>query len=210
MRTAARVFPLSVACLLVVLGAVSCRPGSPDTSSATSSADAAPEYEHTATIKDLMISVIDPNADVIWNAVSSVASEKGIVDTMPRTDEDWAAVRHGAMTLAESATLLMMPGRRVARPGEKSETPGVELEPEEMDALIAKDRAAWNERAAALRTAAREVLAAVDAKDAGKVFEIGERIELACEGCHSQYWYPGEVLPDLPSLSAPPSPGPSK
>lgn len=107
-------------------------------------------------------------------------------------------MRHAAIVLAESANLLMVPGRRGARPGEKSETPGVELEPEEMDELIAMDRAGWNTRALALHDAAMEVVAAVDAKDPEKVFEIGERIELACEGCHKQYWYPNEVIPDLP------------
>ena len=101
------------------------------------------------------------------------------------------------MTLAEAANLLMIPGRQVARPGEKSETPGVELEPEEMDALIAKDRAGWNKRATALREAVLEVLTAIDAKDPDRVFELGARIELACENCHSQYWYPNEKLPPL-------------
>jgi hypothetical protein len=98
----------------------------------------------------------------------------------------------------EAANLLMIPGRRVARPGEKSETPGVELEPEEMDALIAKDRPAWNTRAKALHDVMAQVVQAIDAKDAEKVFELGEQIEHACEGCHRQYWYPNEVIPELP------------
>ena len=101
--------------------------------------------------------------------------------------------------LMEAANLLMIPGRRVARPGEKSETPGVELEPEEMDALIAKDRPAWNARAKRLHDSAAEVLKAIDAKDSNKVFELGEEIEEACENCHKQYWYPNEVIPPLPS-----------
>ena len=154
-----------------------------------------PPFRPTATIKDLMLSVIDTNADVVWNSVTTVHTAKGTVETQPRTAEDWTAVRHGALTLAEGANLLLMPGRRVARPGEKSETPGVELEPEEMDALIAKDRAAWNTRATALHDAATAVLAAVDAKDPEKLFELGEGIEMACENCHSQYWYPNEKRP---------------
>jgi hypothetical protein len=153
----------------------------------------------TATIKDLMLSVIDGAADVVWLSVTTVVDEKGMLETKPITDEDWTKVRHGAITLMEAANLLMIPGRRVARPGEKSETPGVELEPEEMDALIAKDRAAWNARAKALHDVVEQVVKAVDAKDAEKVFELGEQIELACEGCHKQYWYPNEVIPEFPS-----------
>ena len=77
----------------------------------------------TATIKDLMLSVVDPSADVVWLSVTTVVDEKGLVETMPKSDEEWLKVRHGAVTLMEAANLLMIPGRRVARPGEKSETP---------------------------------------------------------------------------------------
>ena len=166
-----------------------------------------PSYMPTATIKDLMLSVIDGAADVVWLSVTTVVDEKGMLETKPITDEDWVKVRHGAVTLMEAANLLMIPGRRVARPGEKSETPGVELEPEEMDALIAKDRAAWNARAKALHDVVEQVVQAIDKKDAEKVFELGEQIELACEGCHKQYWYPNEVIPEFPS--DPPSNPPS-
>ena len=42
-------------------------------------------------------------------------------------------------------------------------------------------------------------VAAADAKDARKLFEVGETIEHACEGCHSAYWYPNEKIPTVPS-----------
>jgi cytochrome c556 len=173
---------LALALTIVVAGG--CKAPDPETPFAT-----------TATIKDLMLSIIDTNADVVWLSVSTVHSEKGTIETQPRTDEEWAAVRHGALALAEASNLLMMPGRRVARPGEKSETPGVELEPEEMDVLINKDRNAWNARAKELHAAAMAVLAAAEAKDPQKVFELGDGIERACENCHTQYWYPNEVKP---------------
>jgi hypothetical protein len=166
------------------------------------SSEPVPPYAPTAIIKDIMLSIIDGAADDVWLSVSTVHTEKGTIETAPRNDEDWFKVRSGALTLAEGANLLMMPGRRVARPGEKSETPGVELEPEEMDVLIAKDRASWNQRALDLHKAALEILEAVDARNPEKVFEIGERIELACENCHSQYWYPGEKRPEELQISA--------
>jgi hypothetical protein len=146
-----------------------------------------------------MLSVIDPSADVVWLSVTTVVDDKGMVETKPITDADWTRVRHGAVALMEAANLLMMPGRRVARPGETSETPGVELEPEEMDALIAKDRPAWNARAKALHDVMALVVQAIDAKDPDKVFELGEQIEHTCESCHKQYWYPNEVIPEFPS-----------
>lgn len=148
-----------------------------------------------------MQSVVDPSADVVWLSVTTVQSVKGTVDTAPKTDEEWTKVRHGAIALTEAANLLMVPGRHVARPGEKSETPGVELEPSEMEVLINKDPAAFHKRAKALHDAGLAALQAVDAKDAPKVFEVGEQIERACEGCHSQYWYPNEKIPPVPSAT---------
>ena len=157
------------------------------------------QYEPAATIKDLMLSVIDPAADQVWNAVTTVQSASGTVETVPKTEEDWLKVRHGAVTLSEAANLLIMPGRKVALPHEKSETPGIELEPAEMEVLIEKDRAAFNKRARALHEAGMAATAAADAKDAQKLFEVGEQIEHACEGCHSSYWYPNEKVPEVPS-----------
>jgi hypothetical protein len=156
-----------------------------------------PEYVPTATVKDLMLSVVDPAADVVWLSVTTVQSESGLVETRPTSDEEWRRVRQGAITLTEAANLLMVPGRHVAGPGEKSETPGVELEPAEMEALIEKDRAAWNRHARDLHDAGFAALQAIDSHDADKVFEIGERIENACESCHSQYWYPNEKIPPV-------------
>lgn len=158
-----------------------------------------PEYFPTATVKDLMQSVVDPAADVVWLSVTTVQDSKGTHDKAPMTDEEWTQVRHGAIALTEAANLLMVPGRHVARPGEKSETPGVELEPSEMEVLINKDLTAWHKRARDLHDAGAAALQAIDAKDANKVFEVGEQIERACEGCHSHYWYPNEKIPPVPS-----------
>lgn len=159
----------------------------------------APPYDPAGTVKDLMQSIVDPSADVVWLAVTTVQSASGTIETSPKTEEDWLKVRHGAVGLSEGANLLMMPGRHVARPGEKSETPGVELEPSEMEALIAKDRPAFIGRAKALHEAGLAAIAAVDAKDAQKLFEVGEQIERACENCHSHYWYPNEKIPEVPA-----------
>jgi cytochrome c556 len=92
-----------------------------------------------------------------------------------------------------------MPGRKVALPHEKSDTPGVELEPAEMQVLIDKDRAAFNGRAKALHEAGMAAVAAADAKDPQKLFEVGEQIERACETCHMAYWYPNEKIPTVPN-----------
>ena len=194
MRSASLSFSCGILALVVALTVIGCQRAADE---ATDSAS--PPFGTDVTIKELMLDVIDTNADVVWLSVTTVASDKGLVETRPTTDEEWARVKAGAITLAEAANLLMIPGRRVARPGEKSETPGVELEPEEMDVLIAKERQSWERHAKSLYDAAMLAARAAERKDADKIFEVGETIELACEGCHSTFWYPNEKIPELPA-----------
>ena len=159
----------------------------------------APPYTTSSTIKEIMMWMVDPAADQVWQAVMTVESAKGTIDTAPRNDEEWNVARRGAITLMEASNLLMMPGRHVGRPGEKSEAPGVELEPAEMEANILKDIPEFHKAALGLHEAATHALAAVDAKDSQKLFEVGEEVERACEHCHSRYWYPNEKIPPFPS-----------
>jgi hypothetical protein len=164
-------------------------------SHARSADDVQPDYAPVATVKDLMDGIVDPSADVVWNSVRGVTSGDGIEQMAPRSDEQWTEARLGAIRLAEGANLLMIPGRHVARPGEKSSTPGVELEPEQIDASIAKDRATWNKLTRALRDSTMVSLRAIEAKDPQAVFESGDAIDTACENCHEHYWYPDQPLP---------------
>jgi hypothetical protein len=185
---------LFVVCAAVAVG--SCQSNQP--APAAPAVDQ-PPYTTTATVKDIMLHIIDPAGDMVWDSVATVIDKGGIHETMPKTDEEWFKVRSGLIMMIEGSNLLMIPGRKVARPGEKSETPGVELEPSEMDELIAKDRKAWYDRAKALHDIAQSVLEVVDKRDAQKLFDVGEDIDKACENCHRQYWYPNEQIPDLPS-----------
>ena len=148
--------------------------------------------------------IIDPAADDVWLAVMTVDSAKGRWKPMPRNDEEWLKARRGAITLIEASNLLMTPGRQVGQPGEKSEAPGVELEPAEMEANIARTCRSSTRPHCGLHNAAVQALAAIDAKDAAKLFELGETIEMACEHCHSRYWYPNEKIPAFPDPPAPP------
>ena len=154
MRKSGWFLPLSAAVFLGVLVSVA---RMPERASASSPCSCAAEYAPTATIKDIMLSIVDPSADVVWLSVTTVQSSAGTVDTAPKNDEEWQKVRQGAIALTEASNLLMMPGRHVANPGEKSETPGVELEPSEMEVLINKDRAAWEMRAKKLHEAGLEL-----------------------------------------------------
>ena len=137
-----------------------------------------------------MVSIIDPQADVLWNAVATIVSAEGTEEREPRTEEEWTAVRQGAVQLVEATNLLRVPGRLVARHGEKSENPRIELEPETIQKLIADDPATWAALVDRLHDAAVPALNAANARNPKGLFDAGEHIEHACEACHQHYWYP--------------------
>lgn len=148
-----------------------------------------------ATVKDIMISIVDPEADVLWQAVAIIVSAAGTEEREPRTDEEWAAVRRAAINLVESPNLLLVPGRSVAKPGEKSENPDIELEPDAMQKLIDEDPVTWRKLAYGLQNAMAPALKAIDEKNAKGLFDAGEELDRACENCHKQYWYPAQSHP---------------
>ena len=148
-----------------------------------------------SSVKEIMESIIDPSADVLWNAVATVVDQEGTHDSVPKTDAEWLEVRHAAIRVIEGANLLMMPGREAAPAGTKSEVPGVELEPAQITALIKKKRKEFDGYAKSLQGLAVESLRAIDAKNAPVLFEIGSRMQDACESCHKTFWYPLEKLP---------------
>ena len=151
-----------------------------------------PEYRTTTTVKDIMDSMVDPNADFLWESVATIVTAAGTEERAPRTDEEWITLRRHAIPLIEATNLLQMPGRHVAKPGEKSENPGIELGPEEIEVRINQDRAAFMTFARALHDAVLPALKAIETKDVKGLSDAGEHIDTACENCHLKYWYPDQ------------------
>src|SRR5262245_25286920 len=138
------------------------------------------EYRTTATVKDIMDSMVDPGADYIWDAVETVVSAKGVEEKAPHTDEEWKDVRRHAIMLMEATNLLQIPGRHVAQAGEKADDPKVELPPEQIEDMINKDRASWIKYAHGLHDATMEAFKAIEEKDAAKLLDVGNGIDEAC------------------------------
>ena len=141
-------------------------------------------------VKELMKYMIDPVADNIFNAVSTVITEKGVVDTEPKTDEDWDKIRIGAISLVEGASLLKI-RRPFTPPGDENNSTGpdaVELSPAQITAKVDRDPVEWNARIEALRNVALEALDVVKRKDVNELWDVGENLDKACEACHRSYW----------------------
>jgi hypothetical protein len=152
------------------------------------------DLKPVVSMKELMGDLIDPAADNIFNAVSTVINADGIVETEPKSEEDWAKVRIGAVTLAEGSYLLKVP-RAIAPPGDLNYSTGPdasELTPDQIKAKLEADTVLWNAKIEALRNIALETLEIVKRKDAKELVEAGEILEGACESCHLEYWYPAE------------------
>lgn len=186
---------LATLALLVSASACSERVEVAALASSPESSKVATDFRPHATLQEIMLSVIDPNIDPIWNSISTVSTAEGVVEIRPQTDEDWAALRNHAITLREVSNLLVIPGRKVAHPEVSTSTHHSELQAEAIEALITAQWPAFIERAHALQDAADLAVSAIDAKNVDKLEEVGGIIEHACESCHSQFWYPGDKRP---------------
>ena len=121
-----------------------------------------PPFKPVADTKLLMQAVVDPTADIIWEAVKTIDSPAGTEEIRPRNDEQWAAVRNAAVALAESGNLLMLVPR-------------------------AKDGGEWMKRAQEMIDTGEQAIRAAEAKNAERLFTVGGDIYDSCSNCHRQY-----------------------
>jgi hypothetical protein len=144
------------------------------------------------TIKDIMDSRVDPAGDFLFESVVEIADKRGVTHKQPRTARQWAAVRRQLQVLIDAPDLLTTPGRKVARPEDRSANPAVENQPEQIQRLIDSQRADFVVRAGRLRDAAKVGMTAAQARDPKALFVAISGIDKACESCHLHYWYPND------------------
>jgi hypothetical protein len=156
-----------------------------------------PPFKPSTSIQDLMTALIDPAADALWDAVSTEVSSKGSEEKHPRTEEEWLAVRRNAVALLEAGNMLMINGRAVTHGGQATEDAHVDgvNNPQQVRQAIDAAPAQFQAGAIALHDAAAEALAAIDAKSPARLLIAGEKLDHACEQCHSVFWYPNAKQP---------------
>src|SRR4051812_35378806 len=123
---------------------------------------APPPFRPVANMKLLMQSVVETNADIVWNAVKTVETRDGTQEIRPRTDAEWITVRNAAVGVAESGNLMMMMPR-------------------------ARDGGEWMQRAQEMIDAGEQAMKAADAKNADKLFTVGGDLYESCSNCHRKY-----------------------
>ena len=110
-------------------------------------------FPPTATMKQLMLDLIYPASNDILLYIYRGG---------PKEENEWAAVRRDAVTLAESGPLLMMPGR-------------------------ARDQADWVKHVRMLVDAGTAAYKAADRKNAQALGAVAAPLDASCTSCHQQY-----------------------
>ena len=108
-----------------------------------------------------MTGIVAPAATVVYGAVATIATVKGVEERAPSNDAEWTRVADSAAALAESGNLLLLPGRAV-------------------------DQGDWATISRALIEAANIALKAAEAKNTDGILEAGEA-SMNCDNCHAKY-----------------------
>lgn len=124
-----------------------------------------PPFQPVASLHDLMHDVVYPNAEVVWKSVGTIISYAGTEEIRPADEEAWEKVLQSALTLAEAGNLLMIRGR-----------------------ADAQEDGLWVAKAQGLTEATIPAVEAARNRDAEAIFDLGEGIYNACNGCHEEYW----------------------
>ena len=158
-----------VLCALLVAGALSLMAQAPKTSG---------QQVH-ANLNQLMRGTLYPAANVVFSAQADNPGDAKPIpghdpsmatDPLTSTFGGWIAVENAALTLAESANLLSIPGRRC--------TNGV---------AVPITDPAWATFVQQLRDASMQAYRAAQAKDQDKMIENSETLSEACAACHRKW-----------------------
>jgi hypothetical protein len=104
------------------------------------------------TMSDLMVKIIYPASDAIFY----------ITTRTPATEAEWGELQGKALAVAESANLLMMPGR-------------------------ARDQDRWMADAKLMLDAGRAAYRAARAKDVAALEAVNDQLYTSCTSCHQHY-----------------------
>ena len=111
-----------------------------------------PPTRNVGTMSDLMVKIIYPASDALFYIESRT----------PKTDSEWTALEGQALMVAESANLLMMPGR-------------------------ARDQKQWMADAKLMLDAGADAVAAAKKKDVEAIAALSDRLMESCTACHKNY-----------------------
>jgi hypothetical protein len=121
-----------------------------------------PPFKAVVDTKTLMDAVIEKQANIVWESVGTFITAEGIDERRPQTEQEWKNVKDAAVTITESANLLLIPAR---------------LQGGDQWLQFTKELIAQGER----------MIAAAEKKSPDDVFNVGADLYDACVNCHTNY-----------------------
>jgi hypothetical protein len=161
MRTVYWLFAVSVALFIggiafIIAGERTARAATPAAATATV------ETTPVASVKQIMIGITNPGAYVIYEAVGTKSTAKGVEEIAPQTDEDWAKVESAGAAVVESGNLMLTGNRAI-------------------------DKGDWVKMTHDMMDKAQLAMKAAQAKDKDKIVETGGELNTTCDSCHERY-----------------------
>jgi hypothetical protein len=161
MRTVYWLFAVSVALFIggiafIIAGERTARAATPAAATATV------ETTPVASVKQIMIGITNPGAYVIYEAVGTKSTAKGVEEIAPQTDEDWAKVESAGAAVVESGNLMLTGNRAI-------------------------DKGDWVKMTHDMMDKAQLAMKAAQAKDKDKIVETGGELNTTCDNCHERY-----------------------
>ncbi len=142
---------------------------------------AQPEFKSVVPINDVMVSIIDHNAHIIWNAAGDRSPGKRTASKYtPKNDQDWHYLEHAATALAASGNMILIAG------------------PPKDDQEWVKNPE-WRKFAQDVTNAGAKAVAAVEHRNLEELGTAGDDLVVTCEACHKKF------KPELPAHVAKPS-----
>jgi cytochrome c556 len=136
---------------LFVLTLVSAATTAAQTPAPSAAAPAAPT-RRVGTMSEIMVHLIYPTSDAVFYITSRT----------PKTEAEWVELQAKTLTLAESANLLMLPGR-------------------------ARDQDRWMKDAKLMLDAGWAAFKAAKAKDVAALEALSDQLYESCVTCHKNY-----------------------
>jgi hypothetical protein len=115
-----------------------------------------------ASVKQIMIGIIDPASKAVFSSVNTIETKEGTQEIAPRNDAEWTAVGSSAAALIESGNLILANGRAI-------------------------DQGDWATFTKAMIEGSKSALKATQAKKPQDLFDAGGEIYDACTKCHTKY-----------------------
>ncbi|OYU73862.1 MAG: hypothetical protein CFE32_19660 [Alphaproteobacteria bacterium PA3] len=141
-----------------------------------------------------MKSTVAPGSDALWNATGETIEAGREVVIAPSTDAQWAELARQTSAMKRAMSQLAASPVQVVSKGEKIDGAGVAGTPQAQDiqARIDKNQAEFRAGITAMITVLNRYDAAIKARKASDLMDLGGKLDEACEACHTAFWYPDQ------------------